>query len=263
MLTRVACAVVALSLVACGSPPLEPRDPDPGVPHFKIETFNVEFQHWDDEATVEAVGHADADIVCLQEVTFDWEDVLRERYADEYPHMLFQPRKGTGGLAMLSRYELTDQGTHQAIDGTHPAWHVLADTPMGPVQLLNVHLRSIFAGGGSAVTAYLAVSTDHRAEIQDFSSYCLQGAPTLVMGDFNEEPDGAAVDFLESRGFRDILPLYHPGQPTWRYKAGWQFEQSLDHILYNDQFEPLNSYVVRKGNSDHIPVVAHVQAAPL
>jgi endonuclease/exonuclease/phosphatase family metal-dependent hydrolase len=265
MSERLFFSAVFVCVAGCGKPPLEPRDPDPGAVHFKVQTFNVEFQHSQDAPTVEAIGDADADIVALQEVTYDWEDVIVRRYGDRYPYMLFRPNHGTGGLAVLSRYSLSDQGFLEAFDGSHPSWHVEAETPMGTVQLLVVHLRSVFASQGNAIKAaeaYFSTGSAHLAEIQYYSSYIAAGRPTLVLGDFNEEPDGEAIRFLEHRGYENILPLYHPGQPTWRYPPSWQFEQSLDHILFDHSFEPLDAYVVDKGNSDHIPVVAHLEAAP-
>jgi len=261
MLGRCSGAALALCAFGCGTPPLEPRDPDPGVAHFTVQTFNVEFQHASDPATVEAVGAADADVVCLQEVTPDWESAILKRYGDRYPNMLFRANGGTGGLAALSRFALQDLGVLASPDGSHPAWHVLVDSPMGPVELLNVHLRSLLSGPSSPVKAYLSVGSAHQVEIERYFASVKLDTPTLALGDFNEEPDGDAVQFLEHHGFRDVLPLYHPGQATWRYPHSWQLEQTLDHILFDDSFEPLDAWVVDQGNSDHIPVVAHFEAA--
>jgi hypothetical protein len=85
-----------------------------------------------------------------------------------------------------------------------------------------------------------------------------------VLGDFNEGTSGAAVRPIP-RGKRvsKCPPLYHPGQPTWRYKAtiGAQFTQTLDHLLFDSSFESLNAWVVNAGSSDHLPVVAHFREA--
>lgn len=263
-MTRTCLAVALLWCTsACGPVPLEPRDPDPGAAHFTVQTFNVEFLHSGDEATIEAVGHANADIVCLQEVTPDWELVLRDRYGEQYPSMLFRSKGGTGGLAALSHYTMEDRGILPSPDGSHPAWHLLVDSPMGMIEVLNVHLRSAFAGqsGVKAAAAFLSIGGDHSKEIQHYYSDVTRSYPTLAVGDFNEEPGGDAVKYLESQGFQDILSLYHPGQPTWRYPPSWQLEQCLDHILFDSSFEPLNAWVEQRGNSDHLPVVAHLESA--
>jgi endonuclease/exonuclease/phosphatase family metal-dependent hydrolase len=246
-------------VVACGPAPLEPRDPTPGVAHFRLETYNVLQSEYDDPVTIDAIGTADADIVCLQEIQPPWEARIRERYADQYPEMLIHAGDAANGLAVLSRYPLHDQGFHPSAT-EHPAWHVLVDTPMGPVQLLDVHLRSMFRGRDDKLESYTTVDQDHLNEIDFYSEKCLESFPTIVAGDFNEEPDGTAVRYLEARGFRNALPLYHPGQGTWRDPQAWQFQQTIDHILFNGAFEPLNSWVEQLGNSDHLPVVVHLEA---
>jgi endonuclease/exonuclease/phosphatase (EEP) superfamily protein YafD len=98
------------------------------------------------------------------------------------------------------------------------------------------------------------------AEIKDFAEECSSEYPIIVLGDFNESPKGKAVRYLESRGFQNVLPLYHPGQPTWRFRSlGDQLTKTYDHILFNDALRPLNAWVERKGASDHLPVVAHFE----
>jgi endonuclease/exonuclease/phosphatase family metal-dependent hydrolase len=246
--------------MACGPAPLEPEPPTPGSPHFKIVTYNVELNEADQQSSLEAVGAADADIVCLQEVTADWESALRSRYEAEYPHMLFHTAGGAAGLAALSRFPLTDLGVHAGPGDWHPAWHFLADSPAGTLQVLNVHLRSLLSGGSNPVASYLSTGGDHAQEIRSFIQACEGDLSTLVVGDFNEDPDGSAVRYLERQGFQNVLPRYHPGQPTWRYKSvSNQLSKTFDHILFDSSLRPLNAWVESQGASDHLPVAAHFE----
>jgi endonuclease/exonuclease/phosphatase family metal-dependent hydrolase len=249
------------ALLGCGQPPLSPRDPTPGVPHFTIATFNVEATHWSDPATVAAVGATGADVICLQEVTGEWEDVLRRTYSEKYPHMLYRPG-GADGLGILSVYPLEDVSFLAAQRALwHPAWRVRAQTPAGWLQLVNVHLRNGTSGNGGQLNSLLTVPADHTLEIQRITEDCVHGVPTMIMGDFNED-GGAAVHFLETHGYEDVLPLYHPGQFTWRYDSfANEFSQALDHVMFDGATQPLNAWVLSAGNSDHIPVVAHFEAS--
>lgn len=251
-----------LLVVGCGPRPLEPRDPTPGVPHFTVKTFNVATGKHDDAATVSAVGQDNADIVCLQETTPEWEAVLQARYGKQYPYQLYKPTPGAAGLAVLSRYPVLDAGWLWAPNAWHPAWHVLVKTPAGWLQILNVHLRAMTDGNGGTMNSYLTTSGDHRYEIKSFTADLTKDIPTLIMGDFNESPDGAAVRYLEDEGYQNVLPLFHPGQPTWRHAGvAGQFQTTLDHILFDGSLEPLNAWVINEGHSDHLPVMAHFQAA--
>jgi endonuclease/exonuclease/phosphatase family metal-dependent hydrolase len=249
-------------LAACGPDVLEPRDPTPGVPHFKIATYNVLSTMPHDEPTVATVGATDADVLCLQEVTPEWRGVLVERYSADYPYMLFREHTGASGLAVLSRYPLAG-GDLMFVADWHPAWHVNAETPAGWLQLLVVHLRAKFDERGYAtpVESYVNWGDDHLLEAQTYVASSIEEVPTVVLGDFNEGPEDPAIEYFESLGYENALPLYHPGQFTWRYASvGDQANDAIDHVLFNRFMAPLNAYVLVRGNSDHIPVVAHLEA---
>lgn len=256
---------LVLAICACGPAPLEPRDPTPGRAHFTIQSYNVTAERFSDAATVEAVGQANADIVCLQETGREWRPVLERRYAERYPYMLFGASEGAGGLAVLSRFPLTDEGEMESPNGAnphwHPAWSVTADTGREGIRILHVHLRAILSGRDTDTEAYFTVDEDHELEMRTFASQFDMTVPrSLVVGDFNEEPDGPAVRYVEGHGYSNVLPLYHPGQPTWYEPSlGGQLNKTLDHILFDGTFSPLNSWALRAGNSDHIPVLAHLE----
>lgn len=260
-------SALALLALGCGAPPLEPRDPTPGVPHFTIATYNILGDSQGDVATRETIGATRADIICLEEVTAEWERVIRERYAADYPFMVFYAEGGAGGLGVLSKRRLIEEAFFEAPNNWHPAWSVLAETPAGWLNLLTVHLRSLYSGTGGVVSDYVNWGSDHVYEIQSVLMSSASGSvpaalPRMVLGDFNEESNGDAVQHLEALGFTDVLPQFRPGQFTWRTRSlANQFNESLDHILYDEAVVPLNAYVVNAGNSDHIPVVAHFEAA--
>lgn len=250
-------SVLALAGGACATPPRSPEAPRPGVAHLSIATFNVLFETWNDAATIEAIAQADADVVCLQEVNEAWVAALTRRYAREYPHVAFAAAGGSRGLGVMSRFPLEERALLPAAPrGFHSAMIVYVRTPLGRVQVLVVHLRSYLRGRGGPLRSVTSIAEDHAQEIQAFAAQ-LRPGPTLVVGDFNEESDGRAVRWLERRGFANALPSYHPGQPTWRGRSiAGQLERSIDHILYDRSFVPLDARVVSAGNSDHLPVVA-------
>jgi endonuclease/exonuclease/phosphatase family metal-dependent hydrolase len=259
-------ALALATLMGCGSPPLKTHDATPGVFDFKVETFNVEVGKEHDQATVDAVGAPDADIVCLQEAGAGWPDSLRKAYERRYKYQLYMPDPSghpTGALAVLSRYPVTDLGvmTNGKDWHSHPAWRVQVELPGRKLDILLVHLRAMFNGGSNAVSAYLKVGKDHLSALNDIRTQSPDPV-ALVVGDFNEGGDGEAVKKLEDDGFRDVLPLFRPGQPTWRHPSlANQLSEAIDHIMFDDSLEPLDARVLVKGNSDHMPVVAHFQLA--
>jgi endonuclease/exonuclease/phosphatase family metal-dependent hydrolase len=223
-------------------------------------SYNIELGAAGAVTTLESIGTLDADIVGLQEVTPQAEAWLRAAYVEQYPYQLYQSKGGAGGLAALSRFPLTDRGLRPDPKGRHPSWHLEAESPAGPVQILNVHLRSLFGAGPDPVRSYLRSDEDHLDQIQTFCDVCETDMPSIILGDFNEGVDGRAIRFLEARGYWNLLPAYHPGQPTWGFRSvGNQLGETLDHMLISDHFAPLDAWVALLGRSDHLPVLAHVE----
>jgi len=249
--------VVALGATGCGEPPLRPSEPTEGAPHFRVASYNVELGAEDEPGNLDVVGALGAEIISLQEVTPWAEARLRSLYADLYPYQLYQSKGGAGGLALLSQFPLVDRGLRPGPGGWHPAWHVEIDGPAGRLQLLNVHLRSLFSGDPNPITSFLNTDTDHVDQIQDFIQDC---DDAIILGDFNEGVDGDAVRFLEDLGYLNMLPAFRPGQPTWLHRSiGDQLEETIDHVMIDASLRPLNAWVERRGKSDHLPVMVHLE----
>ncbi len=263
MLRLFASGGTAAMLCACGVSPLTPRDPDPGAFHLVVETYNLLNERGGDPGTLDALGQAGADVVCVQEVTAAWQHAIESRYASAYPYRDFKidHDEGAGGLGIMSRFPIRPGGWRPGPPGRHPSWEHIVETPHGPISMLNTHLRNATGGNGDTVQSYLRTDEDHIVEIKEVTARCAV-LPTIILGDFNEGTSGSAIRYLEQTGFQNALPLYHPGQPTWRYKStvGGQFTQMIDHILFDESFEPLNAWAVNAGSSDHLPVIAHLQA---
>jgi endonuclease/exonuclease/phosphatase family metal-dependent hydrolase len=139
----------------------------------------------------------------------------------------------------------------------HPGWIVHVETPGGRVQVVHVHLRSLFNGTRDWISNYFATGGDHVWETRMFLERALPEMPTIVAGDFNESPKGDAVKLLEGRGFENVLPMFRPGQSTWSARSVG-YEMTIDHVMVDRSFDPLNAWVERRGGSDHLPVIAHV-----
>jgi endonuclease/exonuclease/phosphatase family metal-dependent hydrolase len=248
----------------CGWFGRAPRAPNPGAFHFTVATYNLNNDDGANPWTLDAIGLAKADIVCLQEITELWRSSIEWRYGASYPYRLFKVDEGGGaaGLGILSRFPVRDGGWHAGPNGWHPAWHFFVDTPNGTFKILNAHLRMATGQHGNAIQSYLRAGADHDFEIRFFLSQNAHPLPTLVVGDFNEGPNGSALRYLERVGFQNALPLYHPGEPTWRYRRWFvfQFTQELDHILFDGSFASVDAWVVKSGASDHLAVVAHLEA---
>lgn len=256
---RALLAVLAFwgGMLACRETPgpsARPRSPK----EFTLATFNVYFPAADDPETLAAVGETGADVVLLQEISPRWREVLEQRYAGLYPYRAFAPAGGAGGLGVLSRFPLRDGGILKA-PIKHPAWLLELNTPAGAVSILNVHLRASRRPGQNLIAGLFSMSSDHEREIRAFLD-AAQLEPDVIAGDFNEGPRGGAVTWLAGRGFVDALEQHHPAEPTFRALAG-MYASTLDHVLVGARLFVVDAWVMRRGNSDHWPLIVRVRRA--
>ena len=150
-----------------------------------------------------------------------------------------------------------------ATAGWFPAMRVVLHTGLGPVQVLQVHLRPPFSDSGSVVSGYFTTPPVREAEIEGFTAALDADLPTLIVGDFNEGPGGSAIAVLRERGMKTALPEFAPGETTWRWRTSLgTLHHTLDHIVYDGRLEPIDTRVLRAGRSDHLPVIAVFVAPP-
>jgi endonuclease/exonuclease/phosphatase (EEP) superfamily protein YafD len=168
--------------------------------------------------------------------------------------MAFRHCCHAGGLGILSKYPIVEDEYIPTRHGWYPAWRFIVLTEVGPVQVLNVHLRPpTHPRGGLALATTPAI---RRKEIEQYFPALRRDLPTIIAGDFNEGPLGRAIGYLRDRGFRSALREFRTPQFTWRWDTGLpDVKVQLDHIVYGGGLVPLQTYVIMAGESDHFPVI--------
>ncbi|MBU0551717.1 endonuclease/exonuclease/phosphatase family protein [Myxococcota bacterium] len=234
------------------------RAPTPGEAHLKVMSFNVNFGLGGDPATLAAMALGEADIIALQETNARWARSIEAAYGEAYPHRRFIDAPAAGGSAILSRYPILKHQRLSPKAGWFAASLSLIDTPLGPLQLLNVHLRPAVSNSGSFVMGYFTTEHIRVAEITDFLEAVDPTLPLIALGDFNEEPGSAALArLITARKMHNLLPDFYPKATTWRWRMyGLDFTAMLDHILISPELEALSAEVLSAGRSDHLPVLA-------
>ncbi|MBL8920419.1 MAG: endonuclease/exonuclease/phosphatase family protein [Myxococcaceae bacterium] len=246
-----------LVTLGCSHATRATRAPAAGEPVLEVLTYNVNFGIPGDAATVGVLESSTAGLVLLQETTPQWQSASSQRLSLKWPHQTWLHAPGAGGLAVLSRspFEVKDVLKNPA--GWFPSMRVVAQTPLGPVQALIVHLRPPVSDSGSWVSGYLTTGPARRAEVEHFLGSLDPSLPTLIAGDFNEGTGGEAVRELERRKLRSVLPEFAPDAKTWGWDVGaLHLSAQLDHIVYSTHLEPLTARVVAGGRSDHQAVMA-------
>jgi endonuclease/exonuclease/phosphatase family metal-dependent hydrolase len=231
-----------------------------------LMTYNLNYGNPDLGATLDAIEAADADIVLLQEVSDAWRDALLARFDRRYPHhKVHLHTRHAGGLAVLSKLPIERDELWAAPSGTgawFPAQRLVVTTAFGPLQLLNVHLRPAL-DRGSWIRGFMTTPVVRRAEIAAHWARLDHALPTVVAGDFNEDPTGRAVDYLTAQGLRRIATA---GPTTWHYEVTSRrqtfdlLKMDIDHVMADARLTARDAHVLAAGTSDHRPVVVTLAA---
>src|SRR5262245_28940133 len=118
---KIGCCMVATRLLAasglmlaaaaagCSHAPARQARAPGTQPALRVMTYNVNFGIPGDGPTLAAIESGKADVVFLQEINRPWEQALRAKFAAAYPHMVFHPRGGAGGIGVMSRLPIRAQ----------------------------------------------------------------------------------------------------------------------------------------------------------
>ena len=230
----------------------------PTGPHVRVLTYHVNWGSPRPDLAVEAIRACDADIVCLQETTPQWEQYLRQSLP-EYSVAQFRNselRMG-GGLAFLAKVPANEVAYIPSETGWFDGWIMKFHTAIGPIQVLNVHLRPPVSDGGSWVSGYFTTRDDREQEMERFYHDRDMQTPLLVMGDFNDHPGSRVAEWLENRGLTNALPQFDRYSPTWQWKTSViTLKRRMDHIFYSPDLDCTAARVISAGASDHFPVEA-------
>ena len=254
---------------------------------IRVMSYNTKhLQHYDygdDDTRLEAAHNmldlasdATLDFFCVQEMGGNH---LTKQHINYLRNLGFLHRYGTsGGLTIFSKYPIVDKGILKFENTRNAA--VYADVKLSEqltVRLYNLHLQSIyFSRDDYAALEQLdlelenrwtawrsiahkikranirrAIQTDRIAEHIAQSPY-----PIILCGDFNDPPVSYTYlrltehlqDSFRQRGF-GFGTTYAGQLPFLR----------IDYILADHQFQVLSHKVIRKGQSDHYPIVSELK----
>ena len=254
-------AAITLGMIA--AVPTSARARSEAPRRLRLMTYNVNYANPDPKTALDAIEAEDADIVLLQEITGEWQRALAERFATQYPVQVFRIHsRAAGGLAVLSKVPVkTEEVLPCPERGWFPAERLVVESPFGALQILHVHLRPAI-DGGSWFKGFMTTPPLRRREIETYWRKLARDLPTVIAGDFNEDPSGSALAFLSRQGLARVPTS---GPTTWHYEhvANGQthdlLRMDIDHILVDRSLVGRNGRVLDAGASDHRPVVVTIE----
>jgi len=246
-------ATAALAAAALGvavRPRGIPRpQPTASGPVLRVLTVNLFHGRGDAETVVALARQVEADVLFLQELTADAVTRLKQAgLADLMPHTRLEPRRGSGGSGIYSRFPLSEGPQVSPVRAAQPT--ALVELPSGDAaELICVHPSAPALRRDGAIR--------WRAELSVLPP---PGRLSRVLaGDFNATIDHAA--------FRDVLRLGYADaarqagkalRPTWG-PPGKGAMLTLDHVLVDRSCAVLACSVHAIPGSDHRAVYAAIQ----
>jgi len=258
MLARsLALTLVSLLIAGCSAAPTRTAvTPPVDLPRVSVMTYNLNFGIAGDQDTIGVVSHENADVVFFQEANDAWAASLKRRLSAAYPYAEFKADDiYAAGLGVMSKWPIESIEYLPKVNW-FPAARVVIATPIGRLQVLNLHLRPPVSKSGSVIAGHFTTPPIREAEVQEFTKALDPSLPTLIVGDFNENEYGRASTWLTSQGYRSALPEFNPKAYTWRWKTSvMTLKGSYDRLCYDRRLVPLDTNVRNAGWSDHLPVV--------
>ncbi len=223
-------------------------DPIDGASPFDLVTANVLYTNDRIDEVADLLGEVDADVIALVEITpVALAQLDAHPLAERYPHRVERPGWAASGLAIWSRYPLTelddDRRFGPRVLEARVAFpddeiRVVAAHPPPPTANRSLWLREI------ANLPAIADGDDRVIVLGDFNSTWFHPPFRRAVGDAELVSAAAATG--------DGLAM------TWPAHGLVPAFVAIDHILFGDGLTALDAGVVSIPGSDHHAVVAEL-----
>ncbi|MDE0839885.1 MAG: endonuclease/exonuclease/phosphatase family protein [Kiritimatiellae bacterium] len=214
------------------------------VPSVRVMLLNVNTTMGDPAAVRRLVVAEDPDVLLLQEVSASWLQQLHAVLV-AYPYTVREPREDNFGIALYSKYPLSNTRVVLSPDVAVPSIRAELAIAGQRVCLIAVHTVPPKSG-------YMARARNlHLKQVADWVDSEL---PTVLFGDLNVSSYSPYFgDLLRSSGLRDSMRGYGV-QASWPTMWPW-LHIPLDHVLISEQLMVQERRVGPNAGSDHFPVL--------
>jgi endonuclease/exonuclease/phosphatase family metal-dependent hydrolase len=244
-------AIVGLLLLAAVVPRVTggPETPEPGATELRVVSANIYRGRASIEQLMEIVRSTDADLLSVQELSFESTrelDRLGLRKLLPYRTQVYSGEYFGGGI--FSRYRLRDLQPVR----TPPRVKATGE-------LLSMPRAILYLPDGrkaDVVAAHPYPPTDGRVREWELALQTLppagEGPLGLLIGDFNATLDHDAFRELVGRGYRDAAEVVGDGaEPTWQVGRFFPPPVAIDHVLADDRMGVSDYEVHDLPGSDH------------
>ena len=237
---------------------------DKRVVAARVLSYNVGNGLAPADRLVQYLYYAGADIIGLQELAAGQADAIERQLYGVYPYRILHP-DGFAGKGLLSKFPIVASERHAFAKG-RPDLSAMLEVGDRLVRVVVAHPRppKVRVSGAAFDPVTLR-------QIQQVARLATQGAPTLVLGDFNMTDRQSEHGILTAAGlidaFHEVGSSVHsfPKRVGNPHRFGPRTQNislppviRIDYIWYTREFIARSAGIGRDAGSDHLPVVATI-----
>ncbi|MBS1972384.1 MAG: endonuclease/exonuclease/phosphatase family protein [Bdellovibrionales bacterium] len=194
------------------------------------------------------------DVVVLLEAGLHFEPLL-EQLKSQYPYQATHLENSPFGMAVLSRWEITENKSFESEGGSFQQYELKIKRPVGDEFLLYaLHAPPPFAP--QLANAHEAILGELSEKIHD------KQFPAIVVGDLNTTPTSHRfLKLVKNTGLRDTAGI-SPWANTWPALSVNLFSLlgiRIDHCLVSNSFSIVERERLTDLGSDHLPIKCVLQ----
>jgi len=230
---------------------LLPESVNSDEPYVEVTALssNVLLVNKNYQAQLDIIAAKAPDVIGFQEYTPLWHNELSTKLT-AYPHRITSPEYGSFGIALYSKYPITNGGTRILSTKTFPTIDAYIDINGTQLRVMVVHppppsRMKLYWNRNQLMQA---VALDSKAESNAL----------LVMGDFNSTPWTTHFSDMTSIGKLRNARAGHGFHPTWPTPV-FALSIPIDHILVNAKIGVEHFETVDLAGSDHRNIISRLR----
>ncbi len=218
-------------------------------PIITIGQFNLGDSKSAQGATLKAIKKINADIISLQEVSFDWYKEIEDSLKENYPYHCKLDNADIYSLDIYSRYPFERCDT----------------ITCNNAPILALRFRNNYMGGQFfIISTYLAPPLYKlallvgKSQLDSISEYCIrQKSPAIVLGDYNLQTTSPQLrNFREKAHILDSRKGYRLERDDGHISL---FDVPTDYIFHSPHFNCINFKTVDGPSKEHLGIYGEYQ----